>query len=92
MDFEIVPQDSGEFLIRAEAHDGTASVTLALGEADAVSDGRLADDETTARATIRYLLEHQDAGDLPEQVQIGDVVAAYPDAIDRIADLRGEES
>lgn len=87
MDFEIVPQGEGEYLIRAAAHDGTMTVTLALAEAGSVSEGRLADDEATAGATVRYLLEHQDAGDLPEQVEIGDVVAAYPDAVDRIAAL-----
>ena len=62
---------------------------LSLGEAAAVSEGRLGDDEATAVATIAYLLEHQDAADLPELVDIGDVVAAYPDAVERIAGLRG---
>ncbi|GAA4283991.1 hypothetical protein GCM10022261_15220 [Brevibacterium daeguense] len=89
-DFEIVEQQDGEYLFRIGAGDETASVTLSLtlDGAEAASDGQLADNEATARATVRYLLEHQDADDLPEQVALPDVLVAYPGAIDRIVRLR----
>ena len=38
---------------------------------------------------VAYLLGHQDAADLPTMVDLGDVVAAYPDAVEHIAGLRG---
>jgi hypothetical protein len=88
-DFEVVPNGPGEFLIRANSDYDTQPVTfsLTLDEAESVSDGRLAEDERTARATIRFLLEHQDAAELPEQMQIPDIVLAYPDAVERIVAL-----
>lgn len=88
-DFEITPQGDGEYLIRTPGGNDTdpATFDLDLGDAESVSDGRLADDERTVRATVRYLLEHQEAGDLPERVEIADVDAAYPDAVDRIVAL-----
>ena len=86
--FEIVSQDNGEYLVRVESLDGATSVVLLLAEVDGASGGRLADDEATARATIAYLLTHQDASDLPPRLEIDDIVAAYPDAVDGIESLR----
>lgn len=86
--FEIVDQGQGEYRVRAGSFEGTTYFTLALRDADTLGDDRLSDDETTARATVRYLLARQDAGDLPARVEIGDVVAAYPDAVDGIEALR----
>jgi hypothetical protein len=86
---EIEAQGGGEYRARIGSYDGATTVLLTLGDADAVSDGRLADDEATARATVAYLLGHQEAEDLPPAVDLGDVVAAYPDAVERISGMRG---
>lgn len=87
-ELEIVPQGEGEYRIRVGSLDGSTSLTLLLSEADEASDGRLGDDEATARAAIAYLLSHQDASDLPWRVEIADVIVAYPDAVDGIEALR----
>lgn len=87
-DFEIVSEGNGEYRVRAGSHFGSASVTVALSNASDSSGGRLTDDEATARAAIRFLLSHQDAGDLPPRIDIEDVFAAYPDAVDSIESLR----
>lgn len=82
--FEIVARGDGEYQVEVESLDGITSITFLLGDADDLSEGQLADDEKTARAAIRFLLTHQDASDLPYRLEIGDVLAAYPDAIDGI--------
>lgn len=85
----IEAQGGAEYHVEIGAYAGARSVTLLLGDAASASDGRLGDDEATARATIAYLLEHQGAEDLPPTLDLGDVVASYPDAVERIASLRG---
>lgn len=86
-DFEIVSQGEGEYAVSVETGEGAVLLTLLLGEAEANSDGVLGTDEGTARATLHYLLEHQGAQDLPQLVDIEEVLAAYPDAAERIASL-----
>jgi hypothetical protein len=86
-DFEITPQGDGEYVVRVATDEGTTTMRLSLVEAESSSDGRLGDDEATARATITYLLEHQGAEDLPQLVDIEEVVAAYPAAVERISSL-----
>lgn len=85
----IEAQGDGEYRARIGSDEASTTVALTLRDADAVSDGRLSDDEATARATVAFLLGHQDAEDLPATVDLGDVVAAYPDAVERIAGLCG---
>lgn len=87
--FTIEDQGDGEFFVRAEAlGDEVAELTISLADAESESGGSLAADEPTATATMRFLLTHQDAADLPWRVYIADVLAAYPDAADKIAALR----
>lgn len=86
--FEIVSQGNCEYLVEVDSLDGITSVTLTLGDVDDVSEGRLTDDEKTARAAFQFLLTHQDASDLPPRIEIVDVLAAYPDAIEGIEALR----
>lgn len=74
------PLGDGSYSMSTESYDGTVTVTVSLVKAAELTDGRLTDDEATARATLRYLLGHQDAADLPEFIDIGDVLAAYDDA------------
>jgi len=85
----IEAQGGGQYRARIGSDEGPTTVTLTLGDAVEVSGGRLGDDEATAHATVVFLLGHQDADDLPSTLDLRDVVAAYPDAVERIAGLRG---
>lgn len=85
---EIEAQGGSEYRATIGSYDGSTVVTLTLEDADGVSEGQLSDDQETAKATVAYLLQHQEAEDLPEVIDLGDVVAAYPDAVERIAALR----
>lgn len=88
-DFEIVSRGDGEYAVSVQTGDGPLELSLLLGEAESSSDGALDAGEGTARATVQYLLEHQSAEDLPQLVDIEEVLAAYPDdAAARIASLR----
>ncbi len=89
-DFEITSQGDGEYAVRAETDEGAVTLDLLLGEAESASGGALGPDEGTVRATMRYLMEHQRVEDLPQLVYIEEVLAAYPDATERIAALRTE--
>ena len=84
-----VSEDDGEYVFQVPALEGSVSVTLVFGDAAEASDGRLTDDQATAHSALTYLLGHQEANDLPARIEIGDVVAAYADAVDKIVDLRG---
>ena len=86
--FELEAQGEGTYLVSAPSLDDLVTFTLVMSAAAGASEGRLADDEPSVRATVRYLLAHQEAADLPEWIEIGDVVAAYPDAVEAIVGLR----
>ena len=87
-DFEVTSQGDGEYAVRVRTEEGSVTLDVLLGEAESASGGALDAGEGTARATVRYLLEHQGAEDLPQLVDIEEVLAAYPDAAERIAALR----
>ena len=87
-DVEIVTHGDGEYEVNIRGGDAATSHTLLLDAAQSASGGRLADDEATARATIAYLLEHQAAGDLPQLIDLEEVLAAYEGATERIVALR----
>lgn len=86
LDIDELAADS--YLASVEYPDGTTSVRLDLTGVAEQSKGRLEADKPTARATIRYLLNLQDARELPERVEIADVLAAYADAVDAIVQRR----
>ena len=86
-EFEIAVQGEGEYNAKLPSHDGYTSLTVVLVQAEDVSEGRMVADEATAHALISFLLEHQEASDLPPRIEFADVVVAYPDALDRIAAL-----
>lgn len=85
---EIVASDEGNYRIKVTSHGGDTFLTIVLGHVEDATDGRLRNDEGTARAALRYLLGHQETSDLPELIDVEDVLVAYPDAIDRIEALR----
>ena len=87
-EIEILSHDQDEYQIRVRSLEGDTSLTVVLANVADVSQGRLTDDEMTARATARYLLGHQEASDLPPQIEFEDVVVAYPDAVSSIEALR----
>lgn len=86
--FEIVALDDGEYRVLIPSADGDTTLTVVLLNAEEASGGRLTDDELTVRATIVYLLGHQEASDLPGRIEIEDIVVAYPDAATGIEALR----
>lgn len=88
-DFSLEPSGDSTYEATVPSLDGSASITLRLDGLDAASDGRLSEDEPTARAVLHFLLEHQDAADLPQEVDAEQVLAAYPDAVDGILARRG---
>lgn len=91
-DFTITSEGSGVYLATMQSDDaleGKAQARVRLVQAAEASGGKLTDDEATARATVSYLMEHQDGVDLPAEVEIVDVLAAYPEAADEIAARRG---
>jgi hypothetical protein len=83
----VVAVGGGQYRIQLPSRDGSVEVILEMADADAASEGRLQDNEATVRATVDYLLSHQEAEDLPPRLEVGDVLAAYPDAIGRIEAL-----
>lgn len=87
-EFTITARDGQEYSAHLASSDGHTSLTIDLTDVDDASAGRLPEDEATAVAAIAFLLEHQEAPDLPGRIEIGDLVAAYPDAVDRIVALR----
>lgn len=82
--FSLVDQGDGVFFVTADSIDGEQRFTLMI----AGGAGALPDDEATARATVTYLLSHQEASELPQFVEFADVLAAYPDATAEIERLR----
>lgn len=94
--FDLQARGDGTYAVLAPSLDGQTAFTLVLGTdgpegtgTDGTGTG-LPPDEPTARATVRYLLDHQDASELPPWIELADIAAAYPDALDSIAELRGE--
>lgn len=82
-------QDTGEFLASIHTSTGTDEIVLMFSDAEDVSEGVLRNDEATARATVEFLLSHQDSGDLPDRIDLVDIAAAYDGAIESIRELRG---
>ena len=88
LDVEKRPQ--GGYWVRAQSPEGPVRSALLLDDAEDLSDGRLSDDEATARATAEFLLSHQDAADLPTIIDLDEVLAAYSDAVEGIVGRRAD--
>ena len=83
-EMELESLGEGRFEVTTVSLDGQTSVTLRLDDVADLSDGALRPDEATARAVMLFLLEHQDAADLPPQVDGEQVLAAYDNAVQGI--------
>ncbi|HEX2855952.1 MAG TPA: hypothetical protein VHO26_00530 [Propionibacteriaceae bacterium] len=83
-------RSEGGYWLRAQSLDGPIRSALLLDDAEELSDGRLRDDEATARATAEFLLERQDAADLPNIIQLDEVLGAYEDAVEAILSRRAD--
>lgn len=79
---------AGEYRVTVASHDGPVELTVVLDDLGTTSAGQLEDDAATARAIVAFLLTRQDAVDLPGIIEFGDVVAAYPDAVDEVVSAR----
>lgn len=55
---DVEMQDTGEFLASIHTSTGTDEIVLMFSDAEEVSEGVLSNDETTARATVEFLLSH----------------------------------
>lgn len=74
-----------DYLIRFQQDQGTKVVRM---HADPAVVARIADDEQrVVEATAAYLIARQSADDLPEEVDLDMVAAAYDNYV---ADLRGQ--
>ena len=83
---EIEQHGAGRYAVQASSFAGPVRFELVLPDQHA-STG-LGNDPATARAVVALLLTHQDAADLPPEVEIDAVLAAYPDAVGGIRALR----
>lgn len=81
-------EDAGEYVVTALGFAGMESVSLNLERADELSDGALGDDDQTAEAVVRFLLERQDAGLFPRAIDIIEVLSAWEGSLERIIELK----
>lgn len=91
-EIDIARLDTGEFLVRIDDDGSSQELVLALMDAEDASGGLLRDDESTARATALYLLDRQGPGDLPERLDMTDIIAAYDGAADEIHGAESQNS
>ncbi|WP_178945349.1 hypothetical protein [Kocuria sp. TGY1127_2] len=80
----IEPRGDGAYQATMQSFDGEASCTLNIGAAPRLTNGMLPDDDVTARAVLQFLMTHQDPSQLPADVELEDVLAAYDDAEQQI--------
>jgi len=83
---DIEQHGPGRYAVQASSFAGPVRFDLVL--ADEVGMHWLGTDPATARAIVVFLLDRQDAADLPTEVDINAVFAAYPDAVGEIRALR----
>lgn len=86
--FELARGQRGAWTVTAPVGDDEVSFMLLMGGAEEASKGKLDEEESSARAVVAYLLGRQQADDLPNRVEIGDVTASYGDVVDEIVRLR----
>lgn len=81
--FEIDAVDEHLYLARVRDSDDEFTFQLRLTD-DIVDDlgGDVTNEDQVVTAIVAYLLSRQAAFDLPDQIEVQDVPAAYPDFIE----------
>lgn len=83
--FDIEADGEHTYLIHVHDVDDEITIALRLGEDAARNLGiEERQDGQVAAVTIHYLLARQEAFDLPVELDIEDIIAAYPDFADVI--------
>ncbi len=82
--FQIEAQGESEYVVRLRGDGEETESWFRLSPGLREELGLEVDDEELVRRTVRFLLEHQDAADFPDIVEIEDVVAGYPDYLDAV--------
>lgn len=78
---EIEPQDEHEYLVRTQGAETRVRVTPEV--LDRVS-ASVTDEPRVVELTVDWLLERQQAADLPQLIDLEDVADAYDDYADAI--------
>ena len=82
--FQIEAQGESEYVVRLRGNGEEIESWFRLSPGLREELGLEVDDEELVRRTVRFLLDHQDAADFPDIVEIEDVVAGYPDYLDAV--------
>ena len=81
--FEIEAQGQFELVVRLRGDGGEAESWFRLSPGLREELGLEVADEELVWQTVRFL-RHQDVADIPDIVEIEDVVAGYPDHLDAV--------
>lgn len=88
--FEVEELRDHYYLVRAGVDDTTAETRFFLDPAALDGLGLAgADPLEVVRVTAAFLLERQRIDDLPTQVEMEDVAAAYPDCVEALREQLG---
>jgi hypothetical protein len=82
--FEIEAQGESEFVVRLRGDGGGTESRSRLSPGLREELGLEVAEQELVRRTVRFLLRHQDVADVPDIVEIEDVVAGYPDHLDAV--------
>ena len=82
--FEIEAQGESEFVVRLRGDGGGTESWSRLSPGLREELGLEVAEQELVRRTVRFLLRHQDVADVPDIVEIEDVVAGYPDHLDAV--------
>jgi hypothetical protein len=82
--FEIEAQGESEFVVRLRGDGGGTESWSRLSPGLREELGLEVAEQELVRRTVRFLLRHQDVADIPDIVEIEDVVAGYPDHLDAV--------
>lgn len=86
--FEKLEDPASAYLMKMVSFEGPTTRELHLEGVEDLSDGQIPEDGATVMAIIEYVLQHQDAAQLPPILEIADIFAAYDDPFDEILELR----
>ncbi len=86
-DYEIEPQGDHQYVVHLHSNGEVKESWFSLdpGVLEQLGAGE-ADEERVVRQTVAFLLRHQEASDLPDLVELEDVIASYDDYIAAMTD------